>query len=342
MYLKWLNFVLTVFFSILLSLVTFNYLMDPLWCFNHQLPVQNHQEGFNERQQKINLMTFQKFNYDSLMLGSSRVTVHNTSRIKSTKTFNLAINGMKQNEFNGYIEYAKKQNNKNFKYIILGLDFTALNDVDKIDTVQKYISTSSAPLYRYKALVSYDTFSISLKNFRNSAFQKYKKRFKTYNNNYIAITSPKNHHEVKKIINQSLENNRIKLSYDKDSYLEILNELKSNNPHSTFIVFTAPLPAPILSLILEDGNNQKVYHQWLQDLVQNFGAIHHFCFINPVTQDYSNFIDDGHYTSEVGDAINQAILDQANTIPKYKNFGMKLDQNNITTFINSMGKHNAF
>lgn len=173
---QWLRFSLLTLLILTLLIVAFNYIMDPLWSFNHKNSLQAHQEGFNERQQKVNLIHFSKsFNYDALILGSSRVTIHNTHLIQSAKTFNLAINGMQPYEFNDYIEYAKQKNQKEFKYIILGLDFTSIDYSAQHHNIQPYIHTSNTFLYRYKVLLSYDTLKISLKNFRNTAFGKYKK-----------------------------------------------------------------------------------------------------------------------------------------------------------------------
>lgn len=340
-YSKWINYTLSLFIGIISLITLFNYLMDPLWCFNHHFSFQNHQEAFNERQQKINLIKFNSFNYNALLLGSSRVTVHNVS-LNPVKTFNLAINGMKQNEFNGYIQYAKQRNNKAFEYIILGLDLTAIQNSDPINTADFYLKTSSTPFYRYKTLLSYDTFTVSMKNFRNSAFNKYKKRFKTYNQDHIAITSSKNSNQVIEIISQSLKKPTLKLSYNRDAYLSLLKQLKQNNPSSKFIVFTTPLPAPLLKNILQNKDNKAIYDLWLQDLVKEFGHIYHFCYINEITEGYpTTFVDEGHYTSEIGNIIDQKIMGKKIMNSKYKNFGILLDQKNIINFIHYKKEYHA-
>jgi hypothetical protein len=306
--------------------------MDPLWCYNHQNSLQAHQEGFNERQQKINLIHFSKsFNYDSLILGSSRVSVHNPHLINSTKAFNLAINGMQPYEFNDYIEYAKIKNGKEFKYIILGLDFTSIDYSAKRHEIDPFIQTTDSWLYRYKALLSYDTLAISLKNFRNTALGKYKKRFKTYNQEHIAFAYRKNPKDVKKDIDESaIALRKKRMVYKRVEYNDVLNELKKNNPHTQFIIFTTPLPSVRIQALLSSSHNREIYTLWLMDIVNIFGSAYHFFYLNDVTQNYpSTFVDEGHYTSEIADCIDAKIYDKSCANDNYKDFGLFLSPDNI-------------
>lgn len=341
---QWLRFSLLNLLVLTSFIVIFNYAMDPLWSFNHKNSLQAHQEGFNERQQKVNLIHFSKsFNYDALILGSSRVTIHNTHLIQSAKTFNLAINGMQPYEFNNYIEYAKQKNQKEFKYIILGLDFTSIDYSAHHHNIQPYIDTSNALLYRYKALLSYDTLKISLKNFRNTAFGKYKKRFKTYNQDYIAFAYSKNPQDVKSAIEESaqkLKNNNI--NYKRGEYLSVLTQLKKNNPNTHFIVFTTPLPSAHINTLLESSHNREICTQWLFDIIAIFGSVHHFFYLNHVTQNYpETFVDEGHYISDVGNCIDAKIFSQPCIKTYNKNFGILINQNNISKINTMTGLSNA-
>ena len=80
-YKKWLlQFVVggfIVFFLIFGGVVYFNYYIDPLWNFNHKNEWNDFQDGFDERQQKTNYILSHPFQYDSLMIGTSRVTYMN-------------------------------------------------------------------------------------------------------------------------------------------------------------------------------------------------------------------------------------------------------------------------
>lgn len=341
---QWIVFNFLFLIFLVISIFSFNYWIDPLWCFEHKNSLQAHQEGFNERQQKINLIHFNPdFNYDALILGSSRVTIHNSHLIKSVKTFNLAINGMQPYEFNDYIEYAKRKNQKDFKYIILGLDFSSLGNSAQPSKIDSYIKITNIPLYRYKTLLSYDTLNISLKNFRNTAFGKYKKRFKTYDQNYIAYAYQKDPESVKNSIQNSLLNlKNPDINYQRSEYLQILNQLKKNNPHTQFIIFTTPLPEPLMTKMLLSSHNRQVYTLWLLDLVNTFGSAYHFFYLNNVTKNYtSTFVDEGHYTSEVGNCIDEKLFNHTCKDDKYNDFGIIINQYNISKIISVSGLSNV-
>ena len=66
-----------------------NYLVDPYWCFDHEILIGRYQAGFDERQQKTNFLTFNKGAFDTLILGSSRLTYTDTRDVPG-RAFNFA------------------------------------------------------------------------------------------------------------------------------------------------------------------------------------------------------------------------------------------------------------
>lgn len=324
---KWVHFNLFVLSIIIGIIGTFNYIMDPLWCFAHKNVLQSNREGFEERQQKINLIHFQPFQYDGIILGSSRVTVHNATTVKATRLFNMAADGMQPYEFNDYIEYAKQKNGHSFNYIILGLDFLAIEQHRQEYYIEPYIRNTNSLLYRYKTLFSFDSLEISIKNLKNTFFGRAKKRFKTYNQDHIAFALPKDNQLVENKISTyltSLHNKTIR--YDRTNYLKTLQELKKNNPDAIFIVFTTPLPEPVLTSLFENKANQETYKQWINDISTLYGSFYNFCYVNSITQNYqTHFVDEGHYISDVGNCINLKIMGNECSAPEYKDFGLLIN-----------------
>ena len=327
---KWLRIYLTALFGILASIGVFNYFMDPLWCFSHKNSFQSCQGSFNERQQKLNLMHFQPFNYDGLFIGSSRITIHDPSTLSiHGKTFNLALDAMYPNEFNEYIEYAKKRNQQDFKYIIIGLDFVAVGKNQYPSSINEYLKKTTSSYYKYKTLFSYDSLNRSIKNFKYSVSGKYKKSFKTYDQNHIAHTHSKGPQAVEEIITTYVTKPRENLIYDRVNYINIIQQLKVNNPNTKFIVFTTPLPEPELNQLLKTQAEQDTLHQWLTDIYHEFGPFWHFLNTNVVTQKYKYyFVDDAHYTSEIANCINRKISNQECKNPAFKNFGIYISNQN--------------
>ena len=58
---------------------SFIYYIDPMWTFNHKNAHNDVQTVIDERQQKANAMHFQPFDYDTLLIGSSRVYVYQSA-----------------------------------------------------------------------------------------------------------------------------------------------------------------------------------------------------------------------------------------------------------------------
>lgn len=334
---KWIHFNLFGLVIILGLIGAFNYMMDPLWCFSHKNILQSHQKGFNERQQKINLILFSKFNYDAIMLGSSRVTFHNTSSIKQIRIFNMAADAMQPNEFEGYIDFAKEVNKKDFKTIILGLDIQSISMDKSYNNPTKFITIAKEPLYRLTSLISYDTFSASLKNIKFK-FKK-NKPFRTYDQNHEAHSYAKNSQYVEDAVQHQVKDlKKTSLIYNRTKYLSALRELKEKNPKSKIIVFTTPLPTPIIQTLLKDKKAQEIYKLWLKDIFNIFGPFYHFLNFNTITNDYQlTFIDAGHYRTEVGNCINHKIMGNKCSDPEYKDFGLLINNDTLKN-IDSKGR----
>lgn len=332
---RWVFINISMMLIILSTIVLFNFLMDPLWCFQHKNFLQTHQEGFNDRQQKINVMHFSpSFDYNTLLIGSSRVSIHNANAIKNEKAFNIAMNGMTQDEFNDYIEYAKKINhNKPFKYIIIGLDFTSIDKDSEHAPFKEYIQTAQAPLYRYKTLLTYDILHRSIVNVKNALTDRYKKRFKTYDADHIGFAYPTNPDKVESIVQEALDKNQKRvIHYQSAKYCQILERLKANNPDTKFLVFTTPLPGPIVSALLTSEHNKQMYRLWIQDLVKTFGSVHHYFYLNAVTKNYtSTFVDEGHYTTEIGNCIDDQLFGRPCSGSYSSDFGIVINQDNVST-----------
>lgn len=76
----WILQTLLTVIIILISVILLNYLNDPLWVFNHKNHYNKTRLGFNERQQKTNLLYFDQKDYDSILLGNSKVTYINQNK----------------------------------------------------------------------------------------------------------------------------------------------------------------------------------------------------------------------------------------------------------------------
>ena len=86
---KWIKVFITIIIVVLLPIILVNFIIDPLWTFNHSNQFNNAQQGFNERQQKTNRAYFVGLEkYDTLLIGSSRSTYINQHDFYNMNVFN--------------------------------------------------------------------------------------------------------------------------------------------------------------------------------------------------------------------------------------------------------------
>lgn len=335
---KWINLFIIFSFLTMLFIVSINYIIDPLWTFSHSNKFNNNQDGFDERQQKSNFIFNHGLNdFNGILLGSSRSTFINQNSFKNMKIYNYALNAIKPNEYKDYINFAKKSKDKDFEYIIIGLDFFGTNLLTeaKIEKPQYYINTAQSSFYKYKMLLSLSTFKKSFKNIENSLFGE--KLFYDRNNiKYQLVVS-----EDERIKNFSINmisqpsNFRNSKYIYNNEYINILKELKKENPNTKFIIFTSAITSNLLVSILKDEKRINEYERWLKETIEVFSEINHFMTINSITTNLNNYSDADHAYPNIVSLIARKISEKnSDDIPK--DFGMVLTKKNINNYIENL------
>jgi len=322
---------ITIYFTlfILLLVGSFNYTIDPLWNFSHKNKLNQYQMGWNERQAKTNVINFQNFDYNALMLGTSRITYINKNDLKEYNAFNYAVAKMRPSEYNEYTEYAKEKNKKDFDIIFLGIDMNSAQLIvsDEYTSQITYRNTAESFMYRYKTLFSIDTIKYSLKNLNNYIFDKYKKRVQTYDRDMIVHSYPKSKEFVNHDVSTYLSTATLK--YD-DNYKEILINFKKNNPNTKFYVFTTPLTSARFIKRFSNKENIEFYTRWMRETVEVFGKVQNFTTLNNVTKNYvKTFTGISHFYPFVGTHIVNKVFNYPDNDPFYEDFGIELTENNF-------------
>jgi hypothetical protein len=317
---------------IVLPVMSFNILVDPLWLFSHENKWNDIQQGFNERQQKVNTLTYSDQSVDALLLGSSRSTYVNQHEFDDLNVYNLAVSSMLVEEYNGYIEYAERKKGEEFDYIFLGLDFFATNKyrAEPKRPPSYYIENANSYMYRFKSIASIDTFKKSLIDFRSSlANEPVFTDHRYYSRKNVAKPFEAPLDLVKKRVETNLYEhykNREKYEYD-PSIKTMLEQLKQNNPHTKFIVYTTPVTFPRMAVELQQDSYWEGYSQWLKDLVTIFGEVNHYMTVNDVTMNLDHFIDSHHFKPAIGSKIVDDIWNKEEK--KEQHFGTTLTAKNI-------------
>lgn len=300
-YRKWFYMTLLLILLPLAGMAGFNYYIDPLWNFSHSNRYNTIQLSFDERQQKTNAVSFGSFDYDTLLLGSSRVTYIDQHDFTGLKTYNYSVSQMDLKDYYDFIEYAKARRGGEFKCIIIGLDFYATNRNLKNSAypADYYISKSQEFAYRYKTLLSRDVFKFAWKNYQASRQE-------------IPLDYAYDRNNVKTLnkISSTVKAQKIRANLDKYhqvvyagyAYADVrgsMEKIKRANPRTRFIVFTTPEAWPLFRVMADNGLF-PYYQRWLQDNVEVFGSIYNFDYPNAVTTNLDNYYDASHIYPQVG------------------------------------------
>jgi len=336
--------------AIPLVLVTlFNLFIDPLWCFSHSNALNNHQPGFNERQQKTNRIFFNGLEgYDTLLLGSSRTAYIDQHDFKGMRVFNYAADNMLPHEYEEWIDIATKIKGTPFKNIIIGIDFFAT--AENYDSVisrfyggkvpRTYFQAATKPLYRFKTLLSYDALKHSIESVRRTfhpTISDYDRKNVRHCN--IVVTDATREHYIERDIKEYKEHLTVDYRY-RSAWKTLLENLKRKYPHTRFILFTTPVSQPFFETFILKADHLAEYTRWIKETVQAMGMLWHFMDLNSVTTNLKNFFDAHHlYTPAAGWIALRVSDTDAPGVPV--DFGKRLTPENIDEYLRHFTKEMA-
>ena len=298
-YKKWLIKLFCFIVAPLAAVGLFNYFMDPLWCFSGSHHWNNAQLDLNDRQQKTNALVFQKPEFDTILLGSSITTFINHNEFTGMKVYNYASPLMRPWEYAGYVANAKRAGGRDLKNIIIGMDFFGSNKIirEKFDDPVKYYDTANSFFYRYKMLFNMKTFDFSQRNLKQAR----KVTRAVYNRDYVRSFPDLGNHKIKL-------NEPAKMEYTYNEELSgILAGLQEVSRGANLTVFVTPVSKHWICYYYEQGLLPD-YERWLRELVGRFGQVYNFMYLNPVTEDDTNFFDAGHFYPKIGTLIVDKLM----------------------------------
>ena len=323
---------MTIFILCVGGSASFIYYIDPMWTYGHKNQYNDVQTVIDERQQKVNTMYFQPFDYDTLLLGSSRSTYINQHDFTGMKVYNFSASNMSVREYDSILTFATQQNKKPFDRVIIGLDFfkTSIDQSSNVVTLDSYIATASERFYRFKNLLSYDLLEYAIDNYQMSK-RNITVNDRNYNRENVAdavridseLTRKQTEEKIKKFRKEFYGET---YAYNPD-YKQVLLNLKEKFPNTEFIIFTTPISTPLFAALV-DQNLLPSYQQWLTDVTEVFGGVYNFMYPNSITNHIDNYFDGHHYYPEIGTKIAHRI-DGTNTgVPA--GFGVYVTKENLT------------
>ena len=331
----------TFFFCFPVALI--NYIVDPFLSFRHNVPLGRFQPMFDERQQKTNYLAGDKRDIDTVILGNSRVAYLNPSNVPG-KAFNYAVSSMRSFEFLPYLQFAASQSSLPIKTVLLGLSFVDTNAVTGIpsDPPEKYIEKATSWGFRYKSLLSIKLLHHSITSVKRelqvNPDDAYIREDDKRPVRHMALPVPPTVRQ--RAINENLATYKAH-AYGKDYvYLDnrpVYMELTNSFPTTRFLVFTTPVSAHLLNLLVAQGLFDH-YAQWLSHAVEIFGELWNFMYFNSVTTNDDYYKDAHHYSPQVCDMITRKLYDLKDENDE-KNFGIKVTRENLEEHVDFLRRN---
>jgi hypothetical protein len=319
------------------AIAAVNAFMDPLWCFGTEHANNRLKLGFDERQQKLNVLTYRPAPYDAVLLGSSRVTFLDARDFHGHRAFNFAASEMGPEDEAAYLAYAAERLGPQLRTVFVGLDFEGTNAFmthhPKYQSARRHLENVRDPLYRLKLLLSWDAFNRSLEGW--SINHDDGPNLDLYDAQRVKHPRRTDEALMLRRTNQNLNvfSRRYRFAYRYDErYREQLRAIAGQlPPHAKLVPFSPPISAMFLEVIRREGRLED-YRRWIRDTVAVYGGVYHFCYRNSVTRDLNNFLDGQHQRPEVGGWM-AGVMTERPMPGAPKDFGVYVTPSNVEAFL---------
>ena len=332
--------VMAIFATLTLTIVSFNYWMDPLWSFGHAHAYNDVQIVTDEREQKTGNQKFVSKDANTLLIGSSRSTYIHTTGFKKWNVYNYSVANLSMQEYQSMMLYSFKQN-PDYERVILGVDFfkSSTQEAGAHRSIGNYEAKVEKPFYRAKNLFSYDVLKYSVDNFKLSSNDDIA-RDRLYNRQGNAFAKKLTEEETfKETVNKitKFEDTFYGEHYVYfPKYKEVMTNVRDTHPEAEKIVYTTPISSELFkALVYTDLLDD--YEMWMRDLVDVYGGVWNFMYPNEVTNNINNYFDGHHFYPEVGDLI-AARVEQGESADVPEDFGVYVTAENVDEHLEDVKK----
>lgn len=292
------------------SLMGFNYYIDPYWNFGHAHDNNDYQSGFDERLQKTNILASNPPDFDSLLVGTSRVTYMNTNEFRNEKVFNYGLSSMHLDEYGAYIAYARETKGRALDKIYMELPYNSFDgDLSlPMEPPEVFFEQAEDRFLDVSSLFSKDTFEKSLVNYEASKNDYYDKQRAYTRDNQVTTTYPSKIVEARRSVKESFDKEGYTREFPyKEDYKEILMDIQRDNPGTQIIPFTDLAHVDRLKIYLKNPNYFEAYERAIREIIEVYGSMVTFHLENEVTVNDRYWLDFAHYYPKVGDILIEAL-----------------------------------
>ncbi|PIE69148.1 MAG: hypothetical protein CSA21_03845 [Deltaproteobacteria bacterium] len=115
-------------------------------------------------------------------------------------------------------------------------------------------------------------------------------------------------------------------------------EMRDGFAGTHFYVCITPVSRHLLSLLMEEGRWTD-YARWLKELVEVYGEVWNFMYLNEVTENVPEYFMDAHHTSPEVLSVMAKKLYGLPVAPRFKHFGLRMTQETLVDDLVYLHEH---
>ena len=281
-----------------------NLIVDPLnvleW--NTTVPLTN----VSERELKSVALFKHPHAFTGVVVGSSRSSYVNVTRIPEGRFFNYSVSGIGIQEYLPMLLFFQKTQSKPQR-IILAFDlYGALDPLPREIPVRGAIAFASS---WWSVLVLYCKLREAVKSLRT--LLRVQKIQECYGRDLVKQRRDQRQGLNKTIVKKYVQEARFYRSATYSAaYKTHLRALKKSFPDTLFTIVILPVYGELFQAMVATPASRRVYEEWVKDIEDVFGKVYNFSERKDVTGSPRNFFDCSHLYPEVADQILQEVLQQ--------------------------------
>lgn len=288
---------------VLTAILALNLLVDPMWFVGGNRLGVNY--AFNERISKTNLLLDAADDYDCIVLGSSRTTLLDASRIRAHRCFNYSVSQATPADLDAQLTYLQARM-PDLSLIVVGVDSYVLADsVSGLASgVPHFMRTLARPPDLVSTYLSLDALDFSWRTLRRTP-----PNFRFYDERFVVgvIEGAGPYRPSAEVVVHAPRRRRSDFdqfpvgpfSSERAAAYDVVAE---RYPDARRVGYVPPVSGHYAARLAFAGSLEQ-YLTANAATARRFDAFHDFSVPSPLTSDDANTYDGGHYYPQANDRV---------------------------------------
>ena len=275
--------------------------VDPLHLFARKHGM-NSVPFFDQRLIKTDILRYDHPDYNSILIGSSRVRNMGDISIGDYRFYNYGLGGLMQVSYPGFIKLAHDLAPDSIKCILVGLDMFGASkyyvNTTQWGSTEYYLQKSQSIPYLLRLMITPNSLKYSYKHIYD----------------HFSGSTPNKRHRFRL---SGIYYNEMFSCWEFDPELvPLLKQLQQDYQDTRLIFFITPVSVKHLA-IMQDNNKVEAFLQWLRILANTVDDYYNFMDITPLTTHEGNWVDGNHADPRLLLELLSSIVLQDEENPNY-------------------------